>query len=453
MFVSVNIRVITDNTGAHMYVPGLLTPDGPLHTLIDYFVERKCSTSLMIKIRWSVKLFLEYMLAHPNEKDSAQLFSNFASRIESGTFGDGVDRSGLAWPGRSTKSAQEIITNLSLFFEWRIANSPALKRINPTEVTNAYDRTWDEAAYLYRRERSLLGHLWKNDGAKGRKTRGSRAIKVEVSDPPAFDDTKFIELLEFGFKVGVKYDYRCILIALLQNRGGVRASEVFHLYIEDVVADPANPKSALVRIHHPEKGYAPASWRDAAGKQRKGNRTSYLAEKFGLLPRTKLLDTEKSGWKGGMHDGKFFKTTHWLPLEAGEMFLAVWKKYLRQVAQVERDHPYAFINLEDGTVGAPYKQRQYEKAHARACKRIGLEVKKDLGTTTQGHRHAYGRRLVKGGVSKDFIRKFLHHSSIESQAVYTTPSPAEVKDALKNADEKLKLAYPFDSHSSELFRD
>jgi hypothetical protein len=167
------------------------------------------------------------MLAHPDEKDSAQLFSNFASRIESGTFGDGVDRSGLAWPGRSTKSAQEIITNLSLFFEWRIANSPTLKRINPTKVTNAYDRTWDEAAYLYRRERSLLGHLWKNDGAKGRKTRGSRAIKVEVSDPPAFDDTKFIELLELGFKVGVKYDYRCILIALLQNRGGAEHQRYF----------------------------------------------------------------------------------------------------------------------------------------------------------------------------------------------------------------------------------
>jgi integrase len=135
------------------------------------------------------------------------------------------------------------------------------------------------------------------------------------------------------------------------------------------------------------------------------------------------------------------------------MFLTVWKKYLMQVAQVERNHPYAFINLEDGTVGAPYKQRQYEKAHARACQRIGLEVKKELGTTTQGHRHAYGRRLVKGGVSKDFIRKFMHHSSIESQGVYTTPSPAEVKDVLKNADEKLKAAYPSNGYTSDLFRD
>jgi hypothetical protein len=47
----------------------------------------------------------------------------------------------------------------------------------------------------------------------------------------------------------------------------------------------------------------------------------------------------------------------------------------------------------------------------------------------------------------------MHHSSIESQDVYTTPTQAEVKDALKGADEKLKMAYPSDSYSSDLFRD
>lgn len=449
MFVSSKIRVLTDETGAYTDLPGLLTPEGVLTPLLDYCLTRAHDRSLvwMGKVVRSVQMFLEYMHVNPLERDTHVLFRNFAQRLYTGTFDlkSGFDPSWLAWPARSAADAQHIITDLTLFFEWLSKERPNAAQVNPRYVGNAFDQACDGAAYNHRRDAGLLGHTWgANAGPSpaGFRVRAQRRPRVTSSDPPSFPDDRFRELLDSGFKVGARYDYRGILISLLCHGAGFRESEPFHLYIEDVVPDPSNPKSALVRIHHPSQGFSPHGWRDALGRERKANRATYLAERFGLLPRNLMLSSQSAGWKGGLHDGEYYKEAYWFEPELGELFLTVWNKYLRTVAQVNRTHPFAFINLSREPIGDMYTLSQFNKAHAQACRRIGLVVRKDLGTTTHGHRHAYGRRLKNAGVTTFFLQKFMHHSSEESQKVYTTPTAQETRNALLVAAERLRIANP-----------
>ncbi|WP_354687536.1 gamma-mobile-trio recombinase GmtY [Cupriavidus necator] len=446
MFVTAKAQVHTDATSVYTELPVLLTPAGVLEPLLDYFLARSHDRSLvwMGKVSRSVRMFLEYLHSNPAERDSYRLFQNFAQRLYTGTFGrDGLDPSGLAWPARSAVDAQHIVTHLTDFFEWLGQMRPAAAALNPRYAGAAFDRLCDEAAYQYRRDRSFLGHTWAVNAtlhARGYRLRPQRTPQVFQREPPAFPDDRFMELLTRGFMVAGHHDYRCMLITLLLHGAGFRESEPFHLYIGDVCPDPSNQQQALVRIHHPSQGAAPEDWRDALGNPRKGNRAAYLAEKFGLVPRTQTLDSRAAGWKGGMHDGPYYKQAHWFVPQYGEVFLQLWHRYLEEVACLDRDHPFAFINLRRSPLGERYCLAQYNKAHAAACKRIGLQVGKALGTTPHGHRHAYGRRLMNAGIDRAFIRRFMHHASPESQEVYTQVNSREMQAELAAAAGRLLSA-------------
>jgi len=214
------------------------------------------------------------------------------------------------------------------------------------------------------------------------------------------------------------------------------------MYLTDMLLEPLS-KQARVHIHHPSDGNAPSDqgWLDERGNPRKGNRITYLAERYGLAPRHLLLDARAAGWKGSLLDDDWYMRAYWFVPKFGEVFLTLWYRYLEQVARIERAHPFAWINQGKDPKGGMYCLGQYWRAHARACERIGLVVGKELGTTPHGHRHAYGRRLVAGGLSREMIRKFMHHHSLESQVVYTTPTSKQVLDALEEAAERLLQKY------------
>ena len=445
MFVTVKTRVHTDATGAYTELPALLTPAGLLEPLLDYCLYRSHDRSLawMSKVARSVRMFLEYLQSNPTERDNYRLFQNFAQRLYTGTFdrATGLDPSGLCWAPRSPQDAAHIITHLTNFFDWLGEMRPAAAQVNPRYAGGAFDRQTDEAAYQYRRSKAFLGHTWAVNASPtetGHRVRGQRLPKVEKGDPPAFPEERFEELLLKGFSAAGRQDYRGMLITLLLHGAGFRESEPFHLYISDVFPDPANPSQAKVLIHHPSHGGAPADWRDERGKPRKGNRAEYLAQQFGLTPRTEVMDRRHAGWKGGTHDAAYYKQAYWFLPEYGEWFLQLWHCYLEQVARIERHHPFAFINLSREPVGGVYTITQYNKAHAAACERIGLTVGKALGTTPHGHRHAYGRRLRNADVDKPLIRRFMHHASEESQQVYTQATTREAIAALEAAAQRLR---------------
>ena len=445
MFVSVRGKVFSDSTGTYTEIPVLLTPEGVLEPLVSYFESHSHDRSLkwMTKTIRSVRMFLEYVQANQDEHENYRLFQNFAHRLYTGTFEHetGLDPSCLCWKSLSPKEASAILTHLTDFFNWMGVMHSEAKLINPRYTGGRYDQMMDRLAYLYRRNKAFLGHSWAtNAGSTINKgvVRSLRPPKVEESAPPAFPESRFVELLEKGFRVGTRYDYRGMLITLLLHGAGFRESEPFHLYIEDVVPEPERPNQANVRIHHPHFGASPKNWKEMRNVPGHKNRFDYLAHEFGLAPRTKMMGSRHAGWKGGMHDGPYYKQAYWFEPEYGERFMHIWHRYLEQVARIERSHPFAFINLKGDVIGDMYTVAQFNKAHAAACNRIGLIVGKHIGTTPHGHRHAYGRRLKGAGFDQLLIRKLMHHSAIESQEVYTKSSIQETQRILVRAAENLR---------------
>lgn len=449
VFVTLKCRVFVDQTGAYTEIPATLTPAGWLMPLVDYCVahSHSRSPSWMLKVNRSVRLFLAYLLANPDEHSSYTLFQNFAQRLYTGTFdrNSGLDPSWLCWRPVSTAEAARTIRNLTDFFGWLGGHRPAGNLVNPRYTGNAYDRMADEAAYRFRRDLAFLGHTWNPHGKPGKShiVRARRTPKAEKEEPPAFPDDRFMDLLGEGFVVAGRPNYRDMLITLLLHGAGFRYSEPFHLYLTDVSRDKANHKQAEVQIHHPSDGVAPKDrvWMNERGEQKTGIRATYLAERYSLSPRHQLLDSRAAGWKGGAYDGEWFKRAYWFVPMLGELFLTLWYRYLEQVARMERSHPFAWVNLSQEPKGGMYCLMQYWRAHARACRRIGLEVGKELGTTPHGHRHAYGRRLAAGGLSEDYIRRCLHHAGLDSQGVYTSPTTQQIRDSLLEGAERLNTKY------------
>jgi hypothetical protein len=269
-----------------------------------------------------------------------------------------------------------------------------------------------------------------------------------VDDPEAiaFPEREFARLLTHGFvrrgqqanpNPVMRLSLRDCLITLLAHGAGFRESECFHLYVHDVSEDPTDPTMPIVRIHHPSEGDAPGDWFDAPGTPIRGNRAAYLAGRYGLRPRNVQMGRFEAGWKDPLLDGRYFMQAHWFPSELGRIFFHLWKLHLRQLILFERKHPYAFVAQAGPTAGEPYTLDSYNQAHARAVRRIGLAVGKPFGTTPHGHRHAYGQRLRRAGVDPIFRKKALHHKSLRSQVVYTSPNLSEVNDLLVEATRKL----------------
>ena len=221
------------------------------------------------------------------------------------------------------------------------------------------------------------------------------------------------------------------LILLLMHGGGMRESETLHLWVEDVYLDSQNPKKVFVRIYHPEDGRAPNGWKSRTGAS---HRAAYLKETYALSPRTQHTNTHHVGWKAAVSDGEGdYLNVQWFPAEYGHIFSLLWQDYLRLLVGVEKYHPYAFVSFDERYKGKPYTLNAFHNNYRQGLKRIGLTPSKDNGLSPHSHRHSYGRRLRRAGLQERVIQKCLHHSSIASQSVYTTPTAKEVSDYLDQA--------------------
>lgn len=446
MFISAILprQVYNDNSGSYYEVPVLHTEDAHFDTLLDYCIEKRAkSNSWMRKMVCDVQLLLEYMHANPHETNSEQLFKNFASKLQTGTFNaeTGHDASRLGWRPRTPSDAQQIITRLSDFLDWLSKKDPSVVSANPRVPITSTDKAVRECAETYRRKYSLLGHLWKAkaEAHGGRRVRAKREPKAN-SEPPAFPDDRFEELMERGFTVGGRTSYRDQAITLLMHGAGFRVSEPLHLYIGDVTRNPADYRKALVRIHHPELGDAPDDLLDERGKPMRCARREYLQKKFGLAPRIDVMSKKEAGWKSVFLDEKYYMQPYWFEPGYAELFMDVWNKYMEEVADIPlqlRRHPYAFMNIYREPKGGIYSLEKFVAAHGRACERIGLRVEKRLGTTPHGHRHAYGRRLSSAGVAPEFIKKCMHHSTEQSQETYTRKTMHEILSELESAFDRM----------------
>lgn len=400
----------------------------------------------------AVGLLLDYISAnHDCFEDPEALFQSFVQRLYTGTVGvDGDDPSGLYWLGMSTQVARQLIQMLSDFSEW-MSELHGAKPLNPWHGSTRSEEMLAWAAWHQKNKRSFLAHLGDRNKASiaikhARNALLNRTQLIDHDGVKHFPERHVQDLLFKGFivpgqqanpRIEKRLNLRDILITLLMHYGGLRMSEPFHLYAHDVLPDPFNPDCAYVRVFHPCEGAAPHDIQDAKGCSISCNRGMYLRLKYGMRPRNLYASTDQlhAGWKGNALDSKdHFMNVNWFPTWAGKVFMKLWVLYMAERAQKRCNHPFAFVTKE----GKPYAIDSFGRQHRRAVERIGLITAKALGTSPHGHRHAYGQRLNDTDIDPIFIKKALHHKSLESQLVYTEPDRTKLNRLFESATKRLE---------------
>jgi hypothetical protein len=474
-YVVMKGKVIEDESLIPEEIPVILTENGVLTSLVDYFLEHdEMSHSWRKKTIMAVCLLLDFMSANAGVFDEPdEMFKVFAKRLKRGTLSkDGTDPSGLYWTKRSIDDAGYLITLLSEFSDF-MADKLGPKPLNPFRQATAHEEQINWAAYQHKKARSFLAHTWKDERGKknsgqARRTKGSRKRTSTRSETKNFPKDRIFDLLFKGFErrgkqnstlLYERFNLRNILLTILLHGGGLRLSEPFHLYVHDVTEDPRRPGSALVRIYDPTEGTAPHDLLDSRGNPIKCTREQYLLQKYGMKTRTRYSSQDRlyAGWKGVLLNDQSQKyiQVFWFPRFWGELFWKLWGIYLQQLMQVERHHPFAFVNFAGPNIGAPYGMQNFSKitkkkgvekgAHAQAVRKIGLIPSKNEGTTPHGHRHRYARWLKTAKLGSNpteqakIIQMALHHRAVESQQVYGDPTVAEVTKAMDLADANLTL--------------
>lgn len=481
-------------TGVRQKLPGILTQDGLLLSHLRYLAAQGKSESWKERSAFAARKLIEYLHANDGHFESTEdLLRGCARALMYGTIDAETlnDPSGLYWPPRSEEDYLGLLAHLTHYTDW-LADRPEYKarRANPYRKATATEERLNWCAYFNKESHVFLNHLTDQqqaaeDAKYVRSVKISRRLNstrrptkrfpeseidnlmvngwvrkpqfpgaIKVKDGLAIGDSSFIEHAESGSKKGLQksgtakrtsqllpvdapaltehdfIDYKGRAITLLLHYGGVRKSEVFQLYLQDLIPDFKRGE-LVVRIYHPALGKSPV----------KGyrNRREYLLKMFGLVPRTDIPRSKAmhAGWKAPLLDesGDNYFTVQFSPTHMAKEFMAMFYLYLdkqRVNPDPGSDHPYAFTNSS----GAPETIKNFREQHMAAVNRIGLVHDKMLGTTEHGHRHSYGYRLAKlPGVTQQDIKNAMHHKNINSCLVYLEPTEDDVREKMEKAEQ------------------
>ncbi|MFW9103202.1 gamma-mobile-trio recombinase GmtY [Pseudomonas sp. P4795] len=449
----INTRYVSDNTGREVELPGLLTQDGLLISHLRYLASTRYlrkGASWRERSIFALKLLMSYIAANEGrfEKTMA-LLESFAPALEYGTINveTQTDPSGLYWTPRRAEDARTLMNHITSYTDW-LADEPNYNatRANPFRQANSVEERMNWCAYYQKQSNVFLSHLNKPKDAAAqqalvRKTQTGAVPTSNRKPTKRFPENEIYNLLENGWvrrssdpKASSHdfIDYKGRAITILMHYSGLRKSEVFQMFLSDVIVDKKR-NEAIVRIWHPslgrveEKGYT--------------NRRDYLNRHYGRKPRTEYGKTNSlhAGWKAPLltdgADG--YLEVYFYPLNTAKLFLHNFSCYLkcqRVNPATHEDHPYAFTNSK----GHPETLKNFNRQHRAAVHRIGLPHSKKIGTTEHGHRHAYGYRLEESDLKPEFIQKALHHKSIHSQQVYKEPTEQDIRDAFEEGERALE---------------
>jgi len=428
-----------DKTGKLHEFPCVITKSGVLTSHVQYlYTKRVKSQSWIEKSIYSIMLLIKYIDANTQNLSSEQkikgleLLRNFTTALNLGTIDlMGEDPSGLYWQARNTKDAQVILDHITQYTDFFSDQHDRKIPINPFRKASHIEERMNWCAYYHRQTGIFLNHLENKKNASEK----MQLVRLINSDQPdvivnekvvRFPGNKIESLLENGFlKPGNVYpDYKNQLITMLMHYGGLRVSEVFHIYVNDIIFDEKN-KEAIVRVFHPSNGQSPTSSNQL--------RRTYLQEIYALKPRNEYSKNIRlhAGWKTPLltNNKKYFEVI-FSHSNISKVFWNIWIKYLtyqRNNPPNNFQHPYAFTNSK----GEPETIKNFRRMHNDAVKRIGLTPCKDEGTICHGHRHSYGYGLSELGFSQVEIQKAMHHKSPDSCLVYIQPTSDDIRKKMR----------------------
>ncbi|MBB1327399.1 site-specific integrase [Pseudoalteromonas sp. SR45-1] len=439
--LKIKCKYKVDKTGISHEFPCVLTKSGVLTSHIQYlYMKRARSQSWVERSVFSIILLIKYIDANTKNHSNNQKFNgvemlrSFTTALNLGTIDRiGRDSSGLFWRARETKDAEVILNHITQYTDFYSAKNENKLPTNTFRKASHIEEKINWCAYYHRQKHVFLNHLEKKAAVD--KIKFVRSIK---SDQPEiiknekvfkFPEDKIGTLLNYGFKKsGDKYpDYKNQLITMLMHYGGLRLSEVFHIYINDIVLDEKN-NEAIVRVFHPSHGQCPES----SNKTRR----TYLQEKYALIPRNEYSKSLRlhAGWKTPLltSNKKYFDVIFSNSNIARE-FQIIWIKYLtfqRKNPPPHFQHPFAFTNSK----GEPETIKNFRRMHENAVFNIGLNPCKDEGTSCHAHRHSYGYGLSKLGFSQVEIQKAMHHKSPDSCLVYIQPTSEDIRKKMREVE-------------------
>ena len=434
--VCVEASVKLDNTGVKVSLPVIVTRDGLLRSYLDYLVvHRQKSRSWKERSAFAIRLLIDYTAQNEGcFENPHELFREFANCLYAGTIGDdGHDPTWLRWKPRADNDAAFLISLITHYTDWLAEQTKYKYRLNPKVKPTRYDEWMELAAYWQKKQRAFLSHLWasKPDSDRyryvmPRKSSAHKGMESKKSFPEGrINDLLWDGFVRYGYetsdKIHERLDLRNVLITMLMHFGGLRVSECFHLWVEDIV--PWEDGTALVKVYHPDRGKP---------RLNGPSRREELLQRFGLSPRFEYpkSHTQHAGWKSPKEDDedRHFFRVWWFPQSAGETFNDLWRLCLKYQRYSDGGkHPYAFTTR----TGSPHSIGGYNKSLRRAVNRIGLPFSKEAGTTAHSHRHSYGEALADANASPLIIKNAMHHKSIESQQVYTELTDKHMRAHLK----------------------
>lgn len=433
----VNVKYYEQGTHNSIVLPALYCESGIITSHLRYLANyHQKSGSWKERSIFSLKLLITYINAVPSFNKATDLLRSFTKSLATGTinYEDFIDPLGLYWKSRSVNDVNNILFHITHYTDFlALQDGYESSRINPFRKATKHEERLNWCAYYNKQANVFLNHLNKRSDAcfeneRIREINGYAVPKIEQENVIKFPEEHLNELLYIGFSCKGNVDYKSQAMTMLLNYGGIRKSELFHLFVSDITLHPNHSNEALVRVYHPEFGASPET--------KFKNRASYLLESTQYKPRTQYRLSERlhSGWKGSLLTSKsYFFDVIFNPSEKATEFLDVWAKYLKY-QRVEppksNPHPFAFTNSK----GAPETLKNFQKIHKKAVEKIGLVAKKECGTTEHGHRHSYGDRCSKSGLTQIEIQKAMHHKSPMSCLVYIHPTSEDIREAMRVAE-------------------
>lgn len=422
-------------SGNSHQLPAVFTRNGLLISHLRYLAwYSEKSDSWREKSIYAVRLLIDYIEAAPNIDKATKLLKSFTEALVTGTINHQTsdDPLKLFWKPRDLTVANTILFHVTHYTDFlSMQEGYDQGRINPFREATSWEERMNWCAYYHKHANVFLNHLSSYSEARkaaARKRLIYTPVQLMISNDKAerFPEDRIETLIHDGFVSRGKPDYRSQAITMLLNYGGLRKSEIFHIYTADITIHPNHPDEALVRVYHPIYGRSP----DPKYK----NRAEYLLSETSYKPRNTYRLTERlySGWKNPLMTSKdgYFEVI-FNPTQKAKEFLRVWVNYLKyQRVEPDNFHPFAFTNDH----GAPETVKNFQRRHKRAVERIGLECKKEFGTTEHGHRHAYGYRARKLGLSQVELQKAMHHKSPNSCLVYIKPTSEDIRTEMRQSE-------------------
>ncbi|KMV30489.1 integrase [Photobacterium swingsii] len=412
-------------TSSHTF-PILLTENGLLLSHLRYlYTNRGKSQSWIERNTFAVEQLLKFIDHQVSSFSSAtELLRAFVEALQFGTVQEGDDSSGLFWSPRRNEDVNVLLQHITDYCDYLdTIHGTDLPKLNPLRKASYTEERMQWCAYYRRHSRSFLNHLAKTTAQQfslARKIRGPERHFIDVEEVYRFSEARIEDLFKYGFvSASGEPDYGSQLILMLMHFGGLRLSECFHIYTDDISIDPKSG-SALISVYHPSDGKSP--------DKRFSNRREYLAHVYRLNPRNEYSRSHRlySGWKGSLLTNRNLSfDVMFYPASKAVEFTLLLQKYLS--TKPASESPFLFVNSK----GNPESKKNFNRKHSRAVQRIGLEPSKLLGTTPHSHRHSYGYRLSKNGFSQLEIQKAMHHKSPDSCLVYLQAMSNEVRDLMR----------------------